>query len=149
MLILPNRAHTHIMRKMHACVRARARRRLVNGRLLKRTVRQDCWSRVLSSRGQLIRKSSVDQINEVVHDIFVYTSPCLRFTFRCYFMCVINLICSCKATSGRPAYSPALCQIKTTLVKLLVYFWCQVKIWEGQAKDSMTITVLSFENHAF
>ena len=75
--------------------------------------------------------------------------PCLRFTFRCDFMCVINLICSCKATSGRPAYSPALCQIKTTLVKLLVYFWCQVKIWEGQAKDSMTITVLSFENHAF
>jgi len=39
----------------------------------KRTVRRgNCGLRVLSSRGRLIKKSSVDQsINEVAHEIFV------------------------------------------------------------------------------
>jgi len=35
-----------------------------------------------------------------------------------------------KATSGRPAYSLVLRQIKSTIAKLLVLFRCQVKIWK-------------------
>src|SRR6218665_1642633 len=47
-----------------------------------------------------------------------------------------NFSASMKATSGRPAYSPALYQIKSAIAKLLVSFWCQVKIREGQAEET-------------
>src|SRR6218665_1368617 len=40
-----------------------------------------------------------------------------------------------KATSGRPAYSPALYQMQSAIAKLLVSFRCQSKIREGQAVD--------------
>jgi len=45
----------------------------------------------------------------------------------------VNFSAPTKATSGRPAYSPALYQIQSAIAKLLVSFWCQVKIREGQA----------------
>jgi len=41
-----------------------------------------------------------------------------------------------KATSGRPAYSPVLYQIQCAIAKFLVWFRCQVKIWEGQAEET-------------
>jgi len=46
-----------------------------------------------------------------------------------------NFSAPTKATSGIPAYWPALYQIKSTIAKLLVSFRCQVKIWEGQAEE--------------
>jgi len=43
---------------------------------------------------------------------------------------------STKATSGKQVYTPALYQIKSAMAKLLVIFRCQIKIREGQAKDT-------------
>src|SRR6218665_1302180 len=40
----------------------------------------------------------------------------------------VNFSAPTKATSGIPAYSPALYQIQSAIAKLLVSFWCQVKI---------------------
>src|SRR6218665_28441 len=47
-----------------------------------------------------------------------------------------NFSAPTKATSGRPAYSPALYQILSAIAKLLVSFRCQVKIREGQAGET-------------
>src|SRR6218665_3043447 len=47
-----------------------------------------------------------------------------------------NFSAPTKATSGRPAYSPALYQIQSAIAKLLVSFRCQVKIREGQARET-------------
>jgi len=47
-----------------------------------------------------------------------------------------NFSAPTKATSGRPAYSPALYQIKFTIAKLLISFRCKVKIREGQAEET-------------
>src|SRR6218665_1123130 len=44
-----------------------------------------------------------------------------------------NFSAPTKATSGRPAYSPALYQIQSAIAKLLVSFRCQVNIRKGQA----------------
>jgi len=46
-----------------------------------------------------------------------------------------NFSAPTNAMSGRPAYSLALYQIKSAIGKLLVSFWCQVKIREGQDKE--------------
>jgi len=45
-----------------------------------------------------------------------------------------NFSAPTKATLRRPDYSPAQYQIKSTIAKPLVSFWCQVKIREGQAE---------------
>jgi len=42
-----------------------------------------------------------------------------------------------KVTSGRPAYSLVLYQIKSAIVKLFVLFRCQVKIREGQVEETV------------
>src|SRR6218665_1339262 len=47
-----------------------------------------------------------------------------------------NFSAPTKATSGRPAYSPALYQIQSAIAKLLVSFRCPVKIRKGQAGET-------------
>src|SRR6218665_1045892 len=47
-----------------------------------------------------------------------------------------NISAPTKATSGRPAYSTALYQIKSAIAKLLISFRCRVKIREGQAEET-------------
>jgi len=44
-----------------------------------------------------------------------------------------------QVTSERPAYSPALYQIKSSIAKLL--FQCHIKIWEGQAKETAMVAI--------
>src|SRR6218665_4183317 len=51
-----------------------------------------------------------------------------------------------KATSGRPAYSPALYQIQSAIAKLLVSFRCQVKLREGQAGEKCKVTKTIFSH---
>src|SRR6218665_2572592 len=52
-----------------------------------------------------------------------------------------------KATSGRSAYSPALYQIQSAIAKLLVSFRCQVKIREGQARETAWCYGCSIHTH--
>src|SRR6218665_651193 len=52
-----------------------------------------------------------------------------------------NFTAPTKATSGRPAYSPAIYQIQSAIAKLRVSFRSQVKIREGQAGGQHGATV--------